>query len=146
MVSNFSYLRWKPRNVQLAKMDSYHQSKRSDNKWYAVEVRSDIFIKNLTFFSFLRAVVNIPIQTLLIPPWLLLSRWPSYSWSLGHLWFKWRVSSQRVDEITTIANVQFVSEARGFLKGLKTLRKRRYVFKPSAGNIKIVKRLYNFEF
>ena len=48
--------------------------------------------------------------------------------------------------ITIIANVQFVSEARGFLKGLKTLRKRRYVFKPSAGNIKILKRLYNFEF
>ena len=29
----------KPRNGQLAKMGSFHQSKRSDNKRYAVEVR-----------------------------------------------------------------------------------------------------------
>ena len=35
----FSYVRWKPRNGQLAKMRSFHQSKRSDNKQYAVEVR-----------------------------------------------------------------------------------------------------------
>ena len=45
----FSYVRWKPRNGQLAKMGSFHQSKRSDNKWYAVEVRWVIFIYNLTY-------------------------------------------------------------------------------------------------
>ena len=33
----FSYVRGKPRNGQLAKMSSFHRSKRSDNKWYAVE-------------------------------------------------------------------------------------------------------------
>ena len=35
----FSYVRGKPRSEQLAKMGSFHQSKRSDNKRYAVEVR-----------------------------------------------------------------------------------------------------------
>ena len=35
----FSYVRWKPRNGRLAKMRSFHQSKQSDNKQYAVEVR-----------------------------------------------------------------------------------------------------------
>ena len=48
---------------QLSKMGSFHQSKRSDNKWYTVEVRWGIFFENLTYFLFLRAVVNIPIQT-----------------------------------------------------------------------------------
>ena len=70
----FSYVRWKPRNGQLAKMCSFHQSKRSDNKQYAVEVRWGTFFENLTYFLFLRAVVNIPIQTLIIPPWLLLRK------------------------------------------------------------------------
>ena len=42
----FSYVRWKPRNEQLAQMGSFHQSKRSDNKQYAVEVRWGI----LTYF------------------------------------------------------------------------------------------------
>ena len=45
----FSYVRWKPRNGQLAKMGSFHESKQSDNKWYAVEVRWDILIENLTY-------------------------------------------------------------------------------------------------
>ena len=35
---------------QLAKMRSFHQSKRSDNKKYAVEVRWGIFFENLTYF------------------------------------------------------------------------------------------------
>ena len=39
----FPYVRIKPRNGPLAKMGSFHQSKRSDNKWYAVEVRWSIF-------------------------------------------------------------------------------------------------------
>ena len=34
---------------------------------------------------FLRAVVNIPIQTLIIPPWLLLRKRSPHSWSLGCL-------------------------------------------------------------
>ena len=56
-------------------MGSFHQSKRSDNKWYTVEVRWGIFFENLTyFFLFLRAVANMPIQTLIIPPWLLLRK------------------------------------------------------------------------
>ena len=38
------------RNERLSKMGSFHQSKRSDNKWYAVEVRWSIFIENLTYF------------------------------------------------------------------------------------------------
>ena len=46
----FSYVRSKPRNGQLAKMRSFHQSKRSDNKQYAVEVRWGIFFENLTYF------------------------------------------------------------------------------------------------
>ena len=45
-----SYVCWKPRNGQLAKMGSFHQSKRSDNKWYAVKVRWGIFIENLTYY------------------------------------------------------------------------------------------------
>ena len=35
----FSYVRRKPRNGQLAKMSYFLQSKRSDHKRYAVEVR-----------------------------------------------------------------------------------------------------------
>ena len=46
----FSYVRWKPRNEQLAQMGSFHQSKRSDNKQYAVEARWGIFFENLTYF------------------------------------------------------------------------------------------------
>ena len=72
---SFSYERWKPRNEQLAKMRSFHQSKRSDNKRYTVEVRWGIFFWEFdVFFLFLRAVVNMPIQTLIIPPWLLLCK------------------------------------------------------------------------
>ena len=71
----FSYVRWKPRNEQLAQMGSFHQSKRSDNKQYAVEVRWGIFFLRIwRIFLFPRAVVNIPIQTLIIPPWLLLCK------------------------------------------------------------------------
>ena len=32
------------------------------------------FVENLTYYLFLKAVVNIPIQTLIIPPWLLLRK------------------------------------------------------------------------
>ena len=46
----FSYVLWKPRNEQIAKMGSFHQSKRSDNKRYTVEVRWGIFFENLTYF------------------------------------------------------------------------------------------------
>ena len=82
----FSYVRWKPRNGQLAKMDSFHQRKRSDHKWYAVEVRWGIFIENL-IVVFHRAVVNILIQAHIIPPWLCYcARWSSHSWSFGCLW------------------------------------------------------------
>ena len=70
----FSYERWKPRNGQLAKMRSFHQSKRSDNKQYTVEVRWHIFLRIWRIFLFLRTVVNIPIQILIIPPWLLLRK------------------------------------------------------------------------
>ena len=35
----FSFVRGKPRNGRLAKMGSFHQRKRTDNKLYAVEVR-----------------------------------------------------------------------------------------------------------
>ena len=35
----FFYVGRKPRNGKLAKMGSFHQNKRSDSKWYAVEVR-----------------------------------------------------------------------------------------------------------
>ena len=43
-------------------MGSFQRSKRSDKKQRTVEVRWGIFCENFTFF-FLRAVVNIPIQT-----------------------------------------------------------------------------------
>ena len=45
-------------------MSSFQHSKRSDNKQCIVEVKGGIFIE--FFFLFLRAVVNIPIQTLII--------------------------------------------------------------------------------
>ena len=45
----FSYVRWKPRNEQLAKLGTFRQRKRSDNKWYAVKVRWDIFIENYNY-------------------------------------------------------------------------------------------------
>ena len=48
----FSYVRCKPRNEQLAQMGSFHQSKRSDNKQYAVEARWGIFFENLTYFFY----------------------------------------------------------------------------------------------
>ena len=48
-------------------MSSFQHSKRSDNKQCTVEVKGGIFIENLMyFFLFLRAVVNIPKQTLII--------------------------------------------------------------------------------
>ena len=47
-ISRFSTYIRKPRNEQLTKMGSFHQSK--DNKWYVVEVRWGIFIENLTYF------------------------------------------------------------------------------------------------
>ena len=55
-------------------MRSFHQIKRSDNKQYAVEVRWGFFLRIWRIILFLRAVVNIPIQTLIIPPWLLLRK------------------------------------------------------------------------
>ena len=67
-------VRWKPRNEQLAQMGSFHQSKRSDNKHYAVEARWGIFLRIWRIFLFFRALVNIPIQTLIIPPWPLLRK------------------------------------------------------------------------
>ena len=82
----FSDVRWKPRKGQLAKMRSFHQSKRSDNKQYAVEVRWGIFLRIWRiFFLFLRAVVNIPIQTSIIPPWLLLRKMIISQLELGPL-------------------------------------------------------------
>ena len=69
-ISRFStYIR-----KQLAKMRPFHQSKRSDNKRYAVEVRWGIFLRIWRIILFLRAAVNIPVQTLVIPPWLLLRK------------------------------------------------------------------------
>ena len=56
-------------------MGSFHQIKRSDNERHTVEVRwGFFFFENLTYFLFLRAVVNMPIQTLIIPSWLLLRK------------------------------------------------------------------------
>ena len=49
----FSYVRWKPRNEQLAKMGSFHQSKRSDNKWYTVEVRWGFFFLRIWLILFI---------------------------------------------------------------------------------------------
>ena len=79
----FSEVRWKPRNGHLAKMRSFYQSKRSDNKQYAVEVKWGVFFRRI--FLFLRAVVNIPIQTLIIPPWLLLRKMIISQLELGPL-------------------------------------------------------------
>ena len=68
----FSYVRWKLRNGQLAKMRSFHQTKRSDNKWYAAEVRWGILLRVWRIVLFLRPVVNILIKTPIIALWLLL--------------------------------------------------------------------------
>ena len=82
----FSYERWKPRNGQLAKMRSFHQSKRSDNKQYTVEVRWHIFFLRIwRIFLFLRTVVDIPIQILIIPPWQLLRKMIISRLELGRL-------------------------------------------------------------
>ena len=48
----FSYVRWKPWNEQLAQMGSFHQSKRSDNKQYAVEARWGIFFWEFDVFFY----------------------------------------------------------------------------------------------
>ena len=66
-------------------MGSFHQSKRSDNEQYDVKVRWGILLRIWRIVLFLRAVVNIPIQTLIIPPWLLLRKRSPHSWSLGCL-------------------------------------------------------------
>ena len=42
--------RKKPKNGGLAKMASFHLSKRSDHRQCTLEVRCDIFIENLTVF------------------------------------------------------------------------------------------------
>ena len=55
-------------------MRSFHQSKRSDNKQYAMEVRWGIFLRIWRIIYYFKAVVNIPIQTLIIPLWLLLRK------------------------------------------------------------------------
>ena len=50
LILGFSYVRWEPRNGQLAKMGSFHQSKRSEySKLCTVEVRWVIFMENLTY-------------------------------------------------------------------------------------------------
>ena len=51
-------------------MGSLQRCKRSDNKQRTVELRWGIFCENLTYILYLRAVTNIPIQTLIISPWL----------------------------------------------------------------------------
>ena len=58
-----SYVCNKPKNEQLAKIGSFQINKRYNSKRCTVEVRLGIFIENLTVFLFLRAVVNISIQT-----------------------------------------------------------------------------------
>ena len=56
-------------------MGSFQHRKWSYNKRCNVEVRWGIFSENLTVFVlFLKVVVNIPIQTDIISPWLLLRR------------------------------------------------------------------------
>ena len=48
-------------------MGSFQRNKWSDSKRCSVKVRRGIFIENLTaFFLLLRAIVNIPIQSLII--------------------------------------------------------------------------------
>ena len=50
-------------------MGSFQHNKRSDNKRGIVEVRCGIFSENCTeFFLFLKAVVNIPTQIVMISP------------------------------------------------------------------------------
>ena len=56
-------------------MGSFRLCMRSDNKRYAVEVRWGIFIENLTYFFFIPSSGHkYSIQTLIIPPWLLLRK------------------------------------------------------------------------
>ena len=83
LLFQFLYVRSKPRNGWLAKMVSFRHSKQSDSKRCSVEVRWGIFI--VCVFLFLRAVVNISIQTLIISPWLLIW-WNFHSCSWGRLW------------------------------------------------------------
>ena len=67
-------------------MRSFHQSKRSDNKQYTVEVRWHIFFLRIwRIFLFLRTVVDIPIQILIIPPWQLLRKMIISRLELGRL-------------------------------------------------------------
>ena len=94
-----------PRNGELAKMGSFNQSKRSDNKWYAVEVRWGIW----RIFSFLREVVNIPTQTLIIPPWLFLRKMIISQLELG--------APVNQEALTTLPMPSFSAANRGHTVG-----------------------------
>ena len=109
----FSYVRWKPRNEQLAQMGSFHQSKRSDNKQYAVEARWGIFLRIWRIFLFLRAVVNIPIQTLIIPPWPLLRKMIISQLELG-LPVLWLTMITIIERKTSVH--AFILNGQGWLK------------------------------
>ena len=120
----FSYVRWKPRNGKLAKMRSFHQSKRSDNKQYAVEVRWGTFLRIWCIFLFLRAVVNIPIQTLIIPPWLLLCKMIISQLELGPpvIWQEYE-EQVRTEIVEKVPNLNNTNEPlrRGFIIHLTML-------------------------
>ena len=64
--------------------------KRSDNKWYTVEVRWGIFIENMTVFFFIPesgrkySCTNSRSYNFAMTSYF--ARWSSHSWTLGRLW------------------------------------------------------------
>ena len=129
----FSHVRWKPRNWQLAKMRSFHQRKRSDTKWYAVEVRWDILLRIWRIVLFLRAVVNIPIQTLIIPPWLLLRKMIILQLELGPPVTRWAV--QTYSDISAKNFLILITYRRRHSKIILKLYHLLYSVSPRAENI-----------
>ena len=92
---------------------SYHVHKRSpvDLSY----VRWGIFIENLTvIFLFLRAVVNIPLQTLIISPWLSISHddyLTAGAWAACVLLWHFSVKTNKI--VNFLSSFLFVAYSRG---------------------------------
>ena len=75
-----------------------------DTLWKQGEV---FLLRIWRIFLFLRAVVNIPIQTLIIPPW---ARWSSHSWSLGCLWSNLPFEKARYSSSWIKSKIKFLKQ------------------------------------
>ena len=77
-------------------MGSFQHRKQSDSKRCSVKVRWGIFIEIFDcIFLFLRAVVTIPIQTLIISPWILVRNMINSQLELGPPVLKYNTARKR---------------------------------------------------